>query len=265
MEKKNIIIAAFAAAAAAAVVTAAAAFERYFTKEEPEIVIHEASTETGTEGKTGQETGQETGLYTAPKETSFFRDTATVILTALPTEKTSETVAAAVPVFPLDLNKATKEELMQLEGIGEVTAEKIIMVRESLGGFINRRQLLEIDGIGEAKLGAIYDKLYIENEDFTEAPPDDPAEEPYVEEAEEEQAEEQGEEIYPAQAEYYSIDLNNATREEIMTVPGMTEEVCDSILSLREKIGRFSDTLELLYADGMTRSKYNEIKSYFRV
>ncbi len=55
----------------------------------------------------------------------------------------------------VNINTATLEELMTLNGIGEVTAGKIIEYRETNNGFINVDELLKVEGIGEAKLEKI--------------------------------------------------------------------------------------------------------------
>ena len=55
----------------------------------------------------------------------------------------------------LDLNSATKEELMTLPGIGSSKADKIMEYRESHGGFKAVEELMEIPGIKEG----IYQKL----------------------------------------------------------------------------------------------------------
>lgn len=49
----------------------------------------------------------------------------------------------------LDLNTASREELMELEGMGERTAERILQAREQMGEFQSMESLAEIDGIGE--------------------------------------------------------------------------------------------------------------------
>lgn len=62
----------------------------------------------------------------------------------------------------INLNKATKQELMNLPGIGEKTAESIIALRDKLNGFKNPEDLLKVKGIGSKKLDNIKKYIYID-------------------------------------------------------------------------------------------------------
>ena len=55
----------------------------------------------------------------------------------------------------VDINLATKEELMTLSGIGESRAESIITYRQSQGNFQSIEDLMNVDGIKEG----IYEKI----------------------------------------------------------------------------------------------------------
>ena len=51
----------------------------------------------------------------------------------------------------INLNTASATELMQLPGVGEVTAEAIVSHRDTVGKFSAIEDLLDISGIGPAK------------------------------------------------------------------------------------------------------------------
>ena len=62
----------------------------------------------------------------------------------------------------VNLNTATTEQLIDLPGIGESTAEKIITYRDEKKGFKKKEDLMNVKGIGKKKFEAI--KNYIKTE-----------------------------------------------------------------------------------------------------
>ncbi len=184
----------------------------------------------------------------------------------MPAAEVPETTSPTQAVeFPLNLNTATAAQLQQLPGIGEVLANAIVEFRRINGNFVNKQQLLEVAGIGETTLSEIEAYLYIENElplstepspteppttiietkTTTTEPTEPPTEAPTVEPS--------------------MINLNTATAEQLLTLPGCDPVLADSILYLREHIHGFQNILEILYADGMTKELYLAWEPYLAV
>ena len=62
---------------------------------------------------------------------------------------------------PVDLNTATAAELEELPGVGPATAAAILSYRDEHGPFSAVDELLEVRGIGEARLAAIRDLVTV--------------------------------------------------------------------------------------------------------
>ena len=179
----------------------------------------------------------------------------------------STTPAAETVTFPLELNAASAAELEQLPHIGAVLAERITAYRDQIGGFSNREQLLEVEGIGEATLYEIYDLLYLENETFPEPEPE-PAESP-APAAEPQPAETAPPATEPpaaaAPAVTFPLDLNRATAAELEQIPEMQPELAEKIVAFRQQIQAFSSVYELLYVDGMTEAYFVQFREYVQI
>ena len=59
------------------------------------------------------------------------------------------------PAKPIDLNMANVKELQELPGVGPVTAQRIIDLREKSGRFHRVEDLLAVRGISQKKLDAM--------------------------------------------------------------------------------------------------------------
>ncbi len=177
--------------------------------------------------------------------------------TAMPTTETIQETEPTTQLY-LDLNTATFEELCLIPEIGEVTAAAIIEYRSSIGQFINRKQLLNVKGIGETTLSQIAGYLYITDEqpyEITEEPLHEEIPEPpiYTEPPD------PVEEIIPDTTSFEDIpiiNLNTATAEQLMMLPNCDETLAANILSLRDGIHEFTNILEVYYAEGMTVELY---------
>ncbi|MBR3631202.1 MAG: helix-hairpin-helix domain-containing protein [Oscillospiraceae bacterium] len=176
-----------------------------------------------------------------------------------PTQATEETAV----VFPVDLNTADAETLQQIPGIGEVTAAAIISYREAHGGFRNREELLQVHGIGEGRYHEMLGYIYLEHEEplpspDSDEPPADAAVQTPPEEPEQPQEPESPQELSV-------INLNTASKEQLMQLPGCSGELADSILHLREEIHEIRSTMELYMVQGMTESLYHAWEPYLAV
>ena len=71
------------------------------------------------------------------------------------TVPTSSSAKGGGPAGPVDLNTATAEQLEALPGVGPATSRAILAYRSSHGRFRSVTELLEVPGIGPAKLEAL--------------------------------------------------------------------------------------------------------------
>jgi competence protein ComEA len=67
--------------------------------------------------------------------------------------------AGAAAGAPIGLGSATVEELETIDGIGPVTAQKIVEFRDQQGGLASVEQLDEVSGIGPATMESLRDRL----------------------------------------------------------------------------------------------------------
>lgn len=64
----------------------------------------------------------------------------------------------------VNLNTATKEELLTLDGIGESYADRIIEYRQNNGPFQSPEEIMQVNGIGEKTYQKIKDRILVKQE-----------------------------------------------------------------------------------------------------
>lgn len=78
------------------------------------------------------------------------------------TQGSQETDSSSQPVnTPLNINIATREQLMTLPNIGPVIADRIIAFREKYGDFKNVLDLGKVEGIGKKTLEPLLDLITV--------------------------------------------------------------------------------------------------------
>jgi len=71
---------------------------------------------------------------------------------AMPVSAKTGSVPRRPVTFPLDLNSAPVEDLMELPGIGEKLAQRLVEYRRRHGGFRSVEDLRKVQGIGEKRM-----------------------------------------------------------------------------------------------------------------
>ena len=153
----------------------------------------------------------------------------------------SETSATTVAfVGTVNLNTATVEELMQIEGIGEKTAQSIIEYRERIGKYTFLEQLLDVAGIGEKKLNAWKPYLMLDVVASTSASATIST--------------------VPAATTTMAfngvLNLNTASKEELMMIDGIGELTATKIVEYRDEIGGFTSLEQLMDIEGIGEKKF---------
>lgn len=201
--------------------------------------------------------------------------------TTAPHTSTSDTTLTTIPNtispdvnFPLDINTVTLEELLLIPGIGETTAQKIIDFRNQNGTITNFNSLLQIDGIGEGRLNLLKKYLYIteniiiesSNMEFTTTNTHSKSavSSSFIS-TEKSQLETQQSVALTTIKQMKSVNINTASAEEISDSLLIDLSLAQSITDLRDKIGHYSNFLELLYVDGISQKWLAEVQDYIEL
>ena len=196
----------------------------------------------------------------SPKSSTQKKSTTIKINTKPSTTKTikrkNETTSIEIN-FPIDINEVTFEELIQIKGIGQVTANNILEYRDSLGKISNLDLLLNINGIGESTLSILKQHLYVSGEDYKETVT---TTQPITTKTTATIPKQ-----LPEEKQFKVVNINNASAKELSDSLLIDMSLAREIIALRNKISYFSNSLELLYIDNFTENMYRERKDYIVV
>ena len=80
---------------------------------------------------------------------------------ATPLDSAGASGGTAADQEKINLNQATKEDLMKISGIGDKKADKILAYRQSHGQFKTIEELQNVDGFGEKTVAKLKDQLAV--------------------------------------------------------------------------------------------------------
>lgn len=129
-------------------------------------------------------------------------------------------------VVIIELNNSTKEQLVQLNGIGNFYAEKIVEYRESLGGYHSKEQLLEIWKFDNEKLSSLESQISIDASAIRK------------------------------------LNINTATVEELKAHPYISWNIANSIVKMRAKHQKYSNFEQLLESVLIDKTVLDKLKPY---
>lgn len=127
-----------------------------------------------------------------------------------------------VPIQPIQINKASQKQLLEIKGIGPYFAKKILELREKFGGFISLQQLTLIYKMDSLKLAEIAPYLIIDKDHVKK------------------------------------LNVNIASMEQLQKHPWITHEMAKSIVYFRNNYKKYTKLDQLLlspYIDAKTLKK----------
>ncbi len=195
---------------------------------------------------------------------------------------TKETKDEIETEFPIDLNVITKEQLLEIDGIGEKIADSIIEYRTKNGKFNNVEELINISGLGEKRIEKLKEYVYVENPVYTEIITTTTVKTTPTEVSKTATTTTKVTTAKVTTTKTTSkattttavktrtfVNINTASFEEIRDGLLLTDQQAMAIVELRNNIGYFSNPLEILYATKPDSEKemfsfedYNKFKDY---
>lgn len=216
-------------------------------------------------------------LYMYTEHHTYFTDRSTITTTTIMTDSYGRS----------DINKATVRQISDVDGIGRKLGQKIYDYIEQRNGISSMDELLEIDGIGEAKLEDLCKKFYAGKspattslssltEVVTTTTSVSHSETPTVSTTENnyETATKTTTTSHKTTTKTATttkspqrtrVNLNTADADELCRCLLIDYEQAAEIINLRNQIGGFTNKLEILYCKSISDELYSELEPYLEI
>ena len=139
----------------------------------------------------------------------------------------NRTFAKKEKITIIDINQATKEDLIKIYGIGEAISIRILKFKESLGGFVSMEQMNDVWGLSPEVIENLNTHFKVS-----------------------------------ALPKLKKIDINNASIKELSEFPYFKYPISKNIVTFRSMNGDFKNSDDLTKIKGMSIEKANIIVLY---
>lgn len=146
-----------------------------------------------------------------------------------PTTLDQSKVPATKPLVSLDLNLVDSLDLQQLPGIGPVFASRIVRFRDRLGGFHDKRQLMDVYGFDEERYSGLEEQVYA----YTDA--------------------------------VSQIDINEAEYTDLVAHPFISSKQANAVVQYRKQHGTYQNVEDLLKIVTIDEEIFRKIVPYLTV
>ncbi len=158
-----------------------------------------------------------------PSLANVEENTETYVVEEIPEKKTE------VVDFQVDINISDTTELIKINGIGAILANRIVKYREMLGGFHSKNQLLEVYGLKSETFEKILKNISLDS------------------------------------TKIKKIRLNFCTLDELKKHPYLKYKLAKKIIDFRNKNGSFSHLNDLKIKELLTEEEFEKVKFYLTV
>jgi competence ComEA-like helix-hairpin-helix protein len=144
-------------------------------------------------------------------------------------EKENKFIAINKVEVLININSATKEQLVKLNGIGNTFAERIIKYRDLLGGYLKKEQLLEVYGMDSTRYSGFSLNILIDSNQI------------------------------------HKINLNDAEYKTLVRHPYLNIYQTKAILKYRELEGDFNSIEQIHQNRLLLKEEYLRLKPYLKL